>query len=150
MVKEKQLQYYEAVGRRRESVARVRLYLVAKDGLATIDAKKYKKGSVVVNNKPLEEVYSHAAEKAVLLKPLLLTGNDERFVVSIRLAGGGHVGQLEAAILGIARAIEKTDKETHRPILKKEGLLSRDPRTRERRMPGTGGKSRRQKQSPKR
>lgn len=64
--------------------------------------------------------------------------------------GGGKKGQLGAIIHGLARAIEKTDKETLRPILKKAGLLTRDSRTRERRKVGTGGKARRVKQSPKR
>ncbi len=150
MAKDKQLQYYEAVGRRREAVARVRLYLTGKDGTVTIAGHKHKKGAIVVNDKPVEQVFAAASEKARLQKPLTLTDSQERFVVSIRTIGGGHAGQLDAAILGIARAVEKSDKESYRPLLKKEGLLTRDARIRERRKPGTGGKARRAKQSPKR
>jgi small subunit ribosomal protein S9 len=124
--------------------------MTAKDGSVTVAGKKYKKGDIVVNQKPVEEVFSSLAEKARLQQPLVMTDSQERFVVSIVTVGGGHSGQLDAAILGISRAIEKIDKETYRPLLKTAGLLTRDPRTRERRKPGTGGKARRAKQSPKR
>jgi len=143
--------YYEGIGRRREAVARVRLYLpTSKDGTVTIGANKIKKGQIFVNDKPVNTVFSAVSEKPRYLKPLMLTKNDERFAISVRLTGGGHSGQLEAMILGIARALLVVDTDEYRSTLKKEKLLTRDPRTRERRKPGTGGKARRAKQSPKR
>jgi len=84
------------------------------------------------------------------LTPFKITQTDDRFVVSALIRGGGKNGQLEAFVHAISRAIEKTDKETMRPLLKKPGFLTRDARIRERRKVGTGGKSRRLKQSPKR
>ena len=66
------------------------------------------------------------------------------------VAGGGLSGQLDAAVLGMARALDKLDPEKFHPILRSKGYLTRDPRTRERRKVGMGGKARRKKQSPKR
>ncbi len=66
------------------------------------------------------------------------------------MVGGGSKGQLGATVHGIARALSKLDTETLRPPLKKAGLLTRDPRKRERRKVGMGGKARRKRQSPKR
>lgn len=148
--KTKNIQYYEAVGRRKEAVARVRLYLTAKEKQTTVGDLVIKEGEIFVNKKPIETIYSHAFEKAQYLRPLQVSNSEKRFAISIITAGGGKSGQLEAISHGLARAIEKVDKDTYRPILKKEGLLTRDPRTRERRSVGTGGKARRQKQSPKR
>jgi small subunit ribosomal protein S9 len=153
----KNLQYYEAIGRRKESLARVRLYLVSgKEKTVTVKSKeakeliKIKQGEIFVNHKPIASYFSSNAEKSQYLKPLKVTNNEDRFAVSVLIRGGGLVGQLEALVLGLSRAIEKADKDSYRPILKKEGFLTRDARTRERRKVGTGGKARRQKQSPKR
>ena len=148
--KTKSIPYYEAVGRRREAIARVRLYITGKDKTAEINGHKVKQGSIIVNGKPIESVFSSISEKAQYLAPLKITGNEERFAVSILVTGGGKNGQVEAIVHGLARALEKTDKETCRPLLKKEGYMTRDPRVRERRKVGTGGKARRVKQSPKR
>jgi len=148
--KSKNLQYYESVGRRKEAVARVRLYIVGKEKTVTVNENKIKAGEVYINNKPAEKTFSKIDEKITYLKALQLTNNENRFAVSILVKGGGKNGQLESVALGIARAIEKSDKEQYRPILKKQRLLTRDSRTRERRKIGTGGKARRAKQSPKR
>lgn len=148
--KTKSIHYYEAVGRRKESVARARLYIVGKDKTATVNGVKMKQGEIVVNKKPIELMFPAIQEKTQYLNPFKITSTEERFVTSILVRGGGKRGQLEAIILALARAIEKTDKETNRPILKKIGLLTRDSRIRERRKVGTGGKARRVKQSPKR
>jgi small subunit ribosomal protein S9 len=148
--KDKTLHFYEGVGRRKEAVARVRLYIVGKDKTATIGGAKVKQGEMVLNKKPIDVLFSSMQEKTRYLAPFKLTNNEERFAVSILVRGGGRQGQLEAVIHGIARALEKSDKETLRPLLKKEGLLTRDSRVRERRKVGTGGKARRVKQSPKR
>ena len=150
MPKKKELEYFEAVGRRRESIARVRLYLLTtKASRVTIKENKYKHGDVIINNIKGEEYFPSPQEQKQYLLPLELTKSVERFVVSIRIVGGGKKGQLEAVMLGISRALCLVD-EARRPILKENGLLTRDPRTRQRRKVGTGGKARRKKQSPKR
>jgi len=146
--KSKDVKYYEAVGRRKESVARVRLYLVTK-GSITIKGIKIKGGDVIINNKPAKDTLAHPYEEKRYMQPLTLTNNADRFAVSIKVQGGGANGQLEAIILGVSRALCLASDE-YRPILKTQGLLTRDPRVRERRKVGTGGKARRQKQSPKR
>jgi len=146
----KDLKYYEAVGRRKEAVAVVRLYIVGKDKDVTVQGNKIKAGELFFNKKPIEVAFPLAYQKAQYLLPLKLTNNLDRFAISIISSGGGINGQLDAIILGLSRAIQIIDRETFRPVLKKQGLLTRDPRARERRKVGTGGKARRQKQSPKR
>lgn len=148
--KTKNIHYYEAVGRRRESVARVRLYIVGKDKTALVSGVKMKAGEMVVNKKPIQEIFPSLREKILYISPFKITQTEERFVVSALVRGGGKNGQIDAVVHGLARAIEKTDKDAMRPLLKKAGLLTRDSRTRQRRHVGTGGKSRRVKQSPKR
>ena len=148
--KTKEIKYFEAVGRRKEAAARVRLYLVNKEKLANVFDHKIKQGEIFVNKKPISEYFPTISEKNIYLSPLKITDNENRFAISIIVRGGGKNGQLEAVVHGLARAIEKVDKENYRLTLKKAGLLSRDSRKRERRKPGTGGKARRVKQSPKR
>lgn len=155
--KSKDIKYYEAVGRRKEAIARVRLYIPGKDNTVTLGASdnkqgllKLKTGEIFVNKKPISELFPALYEKARYLMPFKLTNNEERFATSIMVQGGGRNSQLEAIIHGLARAINLIDREAYRPALKKNGLLVRDPRTRERRKIGTGGKARRAKQSPKR
>lgn len=148
--KKKDIQYYESVGRRRESVARVRLHIVTgKDNSASIKGSKIKQGETIVNDKPLADYFPSVAEQNMLMKPFKLTDSLERFVTTIVVKGGGKNGQVDAITLGISRALCLADA-SFREVLKAEGLLTRDPRIRERRKVGTGGKSRRQKQSPKR
>lgn len=155
--KKTDIEYYEAVGRRREAVARVRLYIVGKDKTVVLklskegkDKSKIKAGAIYVNNRPIQERYVHSFEKAMYLKPLQLTDCQDRFVVSIVVSGGGKNGQLDAIIHGLSRALDQVDKIDFHKKLKTAGFLTRDARTRERRSVGTGGKARRQKQSPKR
>jgi len=148
--KRSDLKYYEAVGRRKEAVARVRLYLVTdKEGKVKIDDLVVKKGEIIINGKPYEKIYEKEDEKVRLLLPLRLTGQTDRFAISVLTKGGGKEGQLGAIVHGLARALVLVDQQ-FRPILKENGLLTRDPRMRERRKVGTGGKARREKQSPKR
>lgn len=148
--KTKNIKYYEGTGRRKEAVARVRLYITGKDKTVTLNANKIKAGEIYLNQKPIDQSFNRPQEKKKLFFPLRLTNNEERFAISIIVKGGGKNGQLEAIVHGMARALEKVDKEANRPTLKKNHLLTRDDRTRERRKVGTGGKARRQKQSPKR
>jgi len=148
--KKKDIIYYESVGRRKESTTRVRLYIVSKkDKTVTIDGKQMKQGNIFINGKPSDEYFPSDAEKKILMKALVMADSADRFVISIRVNGGGKSGQLDAIVHGISRALCIVDEE-YRPILKKEGLLTRDPRVRERRKVGKGGKARRKKQSPKR
>ena len=154
--KTKNLKYYEAVGRRKEAVARVRLYLVGSDKTTVVDnpsgdgSLKIKQGDIYLNGRPIKDLYISQVDQARYLFPLKQTNNDNRFAISILSRSGGKTGQLEAIIHGLARAIEKVDRDQYRPTLKKLGLLTRDARKRERRKVGTGGKARRAKQSPKR
>lgn len=148
--KTKDLMYYEAVGRRKEAVARARLYIVGKDKTASVYGVKQKQGTVLVNKLPLKTAYPSLMEQKMVMIPFAATQTMDRFVVTLHTEGGGHSGQIQAIIHALSRAIEKTDSALHRPILKHAKLLTRDARTRERRKVGMGGKARRAKQSPKR
>ena len=152
MVKKRlsKLKYYQAVGRRKEAVAIVRLHILGKKTASLINGKKVKKGEIFINDKPIEKVYPSKDDQFKYRQPLQLADSEERFVITIKVKGGGKQGQLGAIKQALARAIEKVDKEKYRPILKKEGLLTRDARVRERRKVGMGGKARRKRQSPKR
>lgn len=147
--KEVTQKYIPAVGRRREAVARVRLYPDAKNGVILGD-QIVKKGEIFVNRGPIEHYFTDLVEKATYLEPFRATNTLGKFAMTIMVAGGGKAGQLAAVIHGIARALSTYDSEKYRKILKKKGLLRRDARTRERRKVGMGGKARRKKQSPKR
>ncbi len=147
--KQATIKYYESIGKRKTSVALVRLYIADKNQETDVKGLKIKKGEIFVNKKLISEYFSGIeAEKRYNL-PLELTENIGRFAISILVKGGGIQGQLEAVMHGLSRGIEMSDK-SKRVILKKEGLLTRDARAKERRKVGTGGKARRQKQSPKR
>lgn len=144
------LKYYEAIGRRKESVSRVRLYLVTnKEKKIKLNNQEIKQGEIIINNKPYTMVYPNKDEQERLLLPLRLTDQQERFAISIITKGGGREGQLGAIIHGLARALVSANPE-FKEILRKNNLLTRDPRMKERRKVGTGGRARRKKQSPKR
>ncbi len=145
----KSSQYYEGVGRRKSAVARVRVY-ATKKGEVTIGEATHKAGTYIVNNKPLESVFQMMAYQVMCRKPLRVVDALEQYVVTARVSGGGLVSQTESIVLGLARALAQVPSDDLRTKLKSEGLMTRDARTRERRMVGTGGKSRRLKQSPKR
>jgi small subunit ribosomal protein S9 len=132
----KKLDYTFAVGRRRESVARVRLYRG--------------KGENTVNGMPSEKYFPGEIAKKVMAKPFGATESSDKYYFSAKVAGGGKIGQLSALILGLARTLVKVAPEKNRATLRKLSLLTRDSRIRQRRMVGMGGKSRRKKQSPKR
>lgn len=130
------LKYAYAVGRRKQSVARVRLY----EG----------KGKTIVNDKPAEEYFSGEVAQASLLEPLRVTNNVGKFYATVKVVGGGKNGQLDAIVHGLARALVQKDSEKYRSILKKKGFLTRDARVKERRKYGHAHKARAKKQSPKR
>lgn len=132
----KKLDYTFAVGRRRESVARVRLYRG--------------KAESTVNGMPAEKYFPGEIAKKALAKPFGATESSDKYYFSAKVASGGKVGQLEALVLGLSRTLVKVAPEKNRVPLRKLNLLTRDSRIRQRRMVGMGGKSRRKKQSPKR
>lgn len=140
--------YIFAVGRRREAIARVRLY--ANNGKATINGVEYEKGDIIVNGKPMNEYFRFEGYTPLYMKLLDVADIHGKFVFSITVSGGGLSGQLDAIILGIARTLSSLDREKYRPILKEKGYFTRDARIRERRKVGMGGKARRKRQSPKR
>lgn len=115
-------QYYEGVGRRKTSTARVRIYPGGD-------------GTILVNNKPAAEYFTREGDLNHLTEPFGVTDNVGRFNVSVHVMGGGVTGQAGAIRLGIARALLKADPE-YRPTLRRLGLLTRDPRAKERKKPG--------------
>ncbi len=141
--------YYEAVGRRKVASARVRLYVV-KETSVTIGGTAVEKGAIIVNGKSAETYFPGEVQKKMFQEPFRTTNTMGRFAVSVKVIGGGPSGQLGAVVHGISRALEKVDKEKFRPILKKRGFMTRDPRAKQRRKAGFAGKSRARKQSPKR
>lgn len=149
VIQESVISYYEAVGRRREATARVRLYVV-KDDPVKIGVIEIAKGAILVNGRSAENYFPGEVYKKMYLEPFRTTNTINRFATSVKVAGGGLVGQLGAFIHGVSRALEKVDKEKFRPILKKRGFMTRDPRAKERRKAGRAGKARARKQSPKR
>ena len=113
---------YNAVGRRKTAIARVRL--VAGDG------------KIVINKRDLDEYFGLETLKMTVRQPLELTkaGGDMDILVNVR--GGGLSGQAGAIRHGIARALLEYDAENLRPMLKKAGFLTRDPRMKERKKYG--------------
>lgn len=138
-----------AVGRRREAVARVRLYETLKEGLLW-GKTEIKKGDIIVNEKPIAEYFTGETARYEYSGPLRVANAQNKFTFTIKVVGGGMSGQLDAVIHGISSALSKHDRENYRSLLKEKGFLTRDPRIRERRKVGMGGKARRKKQSPKR
>ena len=114
--------YFYGTGRRKKSVARVRLY----NGT----------GKVTINDRPIDDYFGLETLKLIVRQPLVLTGTDEKFDIVCRVAGGGVTGQAGAIRHGIARALLQYDGENLRPELKKAGFLTRDPRMKERKKYG--------------
>jgi len=142
--------YIFAVGRRKSSVARVRLYQQVKTDLSW-GQTPVKKGELLVNQKPIAEYFSGEVSRRIYTEPLRVTNtHQQNYAFTIKVVGGGLSGQLQAVVTGIANVLNKLDSDKYRALLKKKGFLTRDARVRERRTVGTGGKSRRKKQSPKR
>lgn len=141
--------YYEGVGRRKESTARARLYVIA-EGSMMIRSHQVKKGEITVNGQPVEKYFVGEVMKKSYMEPLRTTNTIGRFAITITTKGGGINGQLSSVVLALSRALIKVDLEKFRPILKKRGFLTRDSRIKQRRKAGYAGKSRARKQSPKR
>lgn len=148
MAKDTKKDFIFSIGRRKESVARLRLYTNSNPDL-TIGEEKLKKGDVVVNGKRALDYFKGIVAKARFEEPLRITNNLDKYILSVKVDGGGQTGQLEAFMHALSRALASLDPK-NRQILKKQGLLTRDARVRERRKVGMGGKARRKRQSPKR
>lgn len=148
--KNQKKEYVFAVGKRKDAVARIRLYERVKADFKWGE-KDIKKGDIWVNEKPISEYFSGEVARHTYTEPLRVTNaHQQNYTFTIKVVGGGPAGQLQAVVVGISNALQKLDTEKYRPILKKKGFLTRDSRIRERRVVGMGGKSRRKKQSPKR
>lgn len=115
------IETFLATGRRKTSVARVRL--------------KPGSGKIVVNNRALEDYFGRKTSQVIVKQPLALTNTLERFDANIKVAGGGPSGQAGAIRHGITRALLEFDPEL-RPALKKAGFITRDPRAKERKKYG--------------
>lgn len=116
----KKIEHISGTGRRKTAVARVFLY--------------EKKGDFIINDKPAEEVFRSEKEQIQLMKPFHAIGVSHptsKYSATIKVHGSGHSAQLDAVVHGISRALAELDPE-NRPILRKQGLLTRDPRMVER------------------
>jgi len=115
-------QYYEGIGRRKTSTARVRLHTGGT-------------GAITVNEKPVSEYFGRQTDAENVAAPLKLAGVDQRFDVTVKVSGGGDTGQSDAVAMGVARALLEVDAEL-KPMLRKAGYLTRDARAKERKKPG--------------
>ncbi len=118
------MEVVNTVGRRKAAVARV----FVKPG----------KGQITINRKSLEDYFPLEILQYEVKQPLMVTETMGSYDVTINLDGGGIKGQAEAARMGIARALCEVNAE-YRPVLKKNGFLTRDPREVERKKPGQPG-----------
>lgn len=125
----------QSVGRRKEAVARVRIM----EGNSPI----------LVNGKPISEVYRGIIWQKAYQKPFELTKTLGKYTATIKVVGGGTSSQLGAIVHGLSRSLAKISAE-NKAALKKHGLLTRDPRAKERRKYGLAHAARAKKSSPKR
>ena len=112
---------YIGTGRRKKSVARVRLV----PG----------EGKITINKRAIENYFGLETLMLIVNQPLVLTGTKDKFDILVNVHGGGYTGQAGAIRHGISRSLLKAD-ETLRPELKKAGFLTRDPRMKERKKYG--------------
>ena len=116
--------YFYGTGRRKKSVARVRVYAGT--------------GKITVNDRELDDYFGLETLKLIVRLPLTLTNTTEKFDIVCKVAGGGVTGQAGAIRHGLSRALLQYD-ESLRPVLKKAGFLTRDPRMKERKKYGLKG-----------
>ena len=113
--------YFYGTGRRKQSVARVRVY----EGT----------GNITINNRDIDDYFGLETLKLIVRQPMQLTETIGKFDIVATVVGGGVSGQAGAIRHGLARAMLKIDPN-YRTVLKKAGLLTRDPRMKERKKPG--------------
>lgn len=114
-------EYYEGIGRRKASTARVRIMSGS--------------GDIIVNERTLEDFFPRLGDSKKVVEPLEVVGQRESLDVTVLVNGGGITGQTGAVRLGIARALLIMNPEL-KPLLRKNGFLTRDPREKERKKPG--------------
>ncbi len=115
-------QYYEGIGRRKQSTARVRLFPGGT-------------GRLVINDRDGAEYMSRAGDFEIVIQPLTVIGQERSYDITVHVNGGGVSGQRDAIQLGLARALLKLDPEM-KPQLREADLLTRDARVKERKKPG--------------
>ena len=115
------VQYYEGIGRRKTSSARVRIITG--------------NGQYIINDKQAEAYFPRLGDMKKIVAPLLAAEMEDRFDISVKVKGGGITGQAGAVCHGLARALVKMDPEL-RPVMRAGGLLTRDSRMKERKKPG--------------
>lgn len=115
-------QYYEGIGRRKTSTARVRVWVGGN-------------GSVIINDKPGHDYMPREGDLELALQPLKVVGQEAVYNVTVKVNGGGVTGQRDAVQLALARALLKIEPEW-RSLLRQQAFLSRDPRIKERKKPG--------------
>ena len=113
--------YFHGTGRRKAAVAQVRLL----PG----------NGAIIINGVPYEELYSRLEHRRTVTQPLLVTDSMNKYNAVVKVAGGGTSGQSDAISHGIARALVRAD-ESLKPVLRQNGLLTRDSRVKERKKVG--------------
>ena len=113
---------FYGTGRRKKSIARVRLV----DG----------KGNITINGKSIDEYFGTEVLKTIVRQPLTATNTTAKYDVIAKVVGGGFTGQAGAIRHGIARALNEANSEEYRPSLKSNGFLTRDPRMKERKKYG--------------
>ena len=113
--------YFHGTGRRKTSVAQVRIM----PG----------NGAIIINGVPYEELFPSLEHRRTILQPLMVTESLSKFNAIVKVNGGGVTGQSGAISHGIARALVEAD-ESLKPVLRQNGLLTRDPRVKERKKPG--------------
>lgn len=123
------------IGRRKSSVARI--YVTEGSG------------NISINDKKLENYFASKENQSAVMMPLAVCGVTEKFDINVNVMGGGTTGQADAIKLAIARALVSIDDETNRSLLKPHSLLTRDPRSVERKKYGQP-KARKKRQFSKR
>ena len=113
--------YFYGTGRRKESVARVRVYAGT--------------GKITINDRDIDDYFGLETLKLIVRQPLVATDTTDKFDIMVNVHGGGTTGQAGAIRHGISRALLKADID-YRPVLKKAGYLTRDPRMKERKKYG--------------
>lgn len=114
--------FFYGTGRRKKSVARVRLYKGT--------------GKITINSRNIDEYFGLETLKVIVRQPLVLTANEDKFDIVCNVAGGGVTGQAGAIRHGISRALLECNREKFKLSLKKAGFLTRDPRMKERKKYG--------------
>jgi small subunit ribosomal protein S9 len=122
MAKTKNSEVFRGTGRRKSSIARVRLVAGS--------------GKITVNDKDIQEYFGEETLRVIVRQPLTVTNTEAKFDVVANVKGGGFAGQAGAVRHGIARALNEANKEEYRQVLKASGFLTRDAREKERKKYG--------------